>query len=131
VSETTVVKGQFGLEQSGGTGKKLKITYFLQMNRKCPPKYNTKQLQLQHVNALVHLHDLTCSCNSPLECTILTINNQEKNLKFTKEEQKQLQKWFTTTEKDTTTPEEEGFGDGDLERLFDEDFGEEDATDTR
>ena len=25
VSETTVVKGQFGLAQSGGTGKKLKI----------------------------------------------------------------------------------------------------------
>ncbi len=28
VSETTVVKGQFGLDQSGGTGKKLKIILY-------------------------------------------------------------------------------------------------------
>ncbi len=28
VSETTVVKGQFGLGQSGGTGKKLKLILF-------------------------------------------------------------------------------------------------------
>ena len=33
VSETTEVKGQFGLDQSGGTGKKLKINFILQI---CP-----------------------------------------------------------------------------------------------
>ncbi len=31
VSETTEVKGQFGLGQSGGTGKKLKIIYISQI----------------------------------------------------------------------------------------------------
>lgn len=100
------------------------------MSRQCPTKYNNKQLQLQHVNTLVSIHDLNCGCNSPLECTILTIYNQEKDLKFTEEEKKKLQTWFTTTEKDTT-PEEEGFGDGDLERLFEEDFGDGADTATR
>ncbi len=32
VSETTEVKGQFGLGQSGGTGKKLKYIYFTDMS---------------------------------------------------------------------------------------------------
>ena len=130
MSETTVVKGQFGLEQSGGMGKKLKITFILQMSRQCPPKYNSKQLQLQYVNTLVNIHDLNCGCDSPLECTVLTIYNQEKDLKFTKQEKQQLRKWLTTTE-ENTTQEEDAIGDGDLERLFADDFGEEKDTDTR
>lgn len=122
MSETTEVKGQFGLGQSGGTGKKLKIYSFTDMSRYQPTKQNCKQSNINWINTLVHVHDLQCNCDSPLEHTTLQIFNQEKNLRFTTTEISTIQKCLTTGEEDT--PEEENFGPGDLEALFADDFGE-------
>lgn len=102
------------------------------MSRYVPKKHQTKNDQIQWINTLVHLHDLQCDCDGPLEHTVLAINKQEKHLRFTDQEKKQLEKWLTTTEKHGT-PDVDGFGDGDLEALFAEDIGEEKdttATDT-
>lgn len=99
------------------------------MSRYVPVKYNQKTLQLQWINGLVHLHDLHCGCNDPLEHTIIGITNQEKNLRFTDKEKQQLKKCLFGEE--NTTKEEE-IGDEDLAALFTEDYGdqntEEDAT---
>lgn len=76
------------------------------------PKYTPKQLQLQMVNAYVHIHDLHCHCKSPLRHIIQQIENQEPTIK----------KW-----RDTTTAaagHQDGddvidhFGPGELERIF-------------
>lgn len=79
------------------------------------PKYTPKQLQLQMVNAYVHIHDLHCHCKSPLRHIIQQIENQEPSIK----------KW-----RDTTTADDgdqhggdviDQFGPGELERIFAED----------
>lgn len=77
------------------------------------------------MNAIVHLHDFNCGCNDPLECTILTIVQQEKNLRFTDQEKQQLQKCLTGTTEETTVADD-AFGDAgfDLENLFTDDFGD-------
>lgn len=92
------------------------------------PIYNEKQLKLQNVNAWVHLHDLTCSCTTPLQCIILQINNQEPNLQFTKQQQAKLQTWLTSTAAGNQDGEDvvDGFGPGELDALFANDG--EDAT---
>lgn len=95
------------------------------MSRLIPPKYNSKEKQIQFINSIVHNHDFLCGCQSPLECTILLIHNQEKHLRFTKEEKQKLQQWLGTTTKEE---EEEDFGDGVLESLFSTDFGEKEDT---
>lgn len=98
------------------------------MSRYQPQKYNKKQLQLQWINGLVHLHDLTCSCDGPLEHTVLEIFNQEKNLRFTKEEKNKIQQCLSTTGEENITHEDDVLGEGDLEELFSTDFGEEKDT---
>ncbi len=93
------------------------------MSRHIPPKCNKKEQQLQMINGAVHMHDMGCGCDSPLEHLTLSIFNQEKNLRFTDEEKKFLRKCLGSTEE--TTIAEDHFGEGDLEDLFAEDFGEE------
>lgn len=100
------------------------------MSRYIPKKYNTKSTQIDWVNSLVHIHDLQCACNDPLEHTTATIFRQEPNLRFNKEEKQLIEKCLTTGEKDTTPIAEDAFGDGDLERLFEQDFGEEEESTT-
>ena len=81
------------------------------------PKYTPRQLQLQMVNAYVHIHDLHCNCKSPLKHIIKQIEDQEPSLKCRD----------TTTEKDGDHAGEGGiddFGPGELERLFAEDVEE-------
>lgn len=99
------------------------------MSSYVPVKYTKKQMKVQWMNALVHIHDFNCGCDSPLECTLLTITEQEKNLRFTEKQIQHLKKCLTGDTADTLK-EEEGFGEGDLEELFSTDFGEKDATDT-
>lgn len=84
-----------------------------------PLPYNKKQQKLNFVNLIVSAHDLCCGCNDPLKCSVETIYEQEPSIK---------QKCLTTTTGATQDGEEEdGFGDGDLEALFAEDFGEDDS----
>lgn len=87
------------------------------------PKYSLKHKELNFVNTTVAVHDLHCQCQNQLKHIVLSIINQEPSLKFNKEESKKILKCLTTD----GDQEEEGFGEGDLERIFDEDFGEEDA----
>lgn len=91
------------------------------MSRYEPPKYNSKALQLQWVNTLVNVHDLHCGCNDPLQHTIIAITTQEKNLRFTEPEKKNLKKCLFGEE---DTQEEDVIGDADLAALFSEDIGE-------
>lgn len=101
------------------------------MSRYVPKKHNSKRAQIDWCNALVHLHDLQCDCESPLEHTIVTINHQEKDLKFTDAEKARLQKWLTTTEEDGAPGDHDDIGAEDLERLFETDIGDEkENTDT-
>lgn len=97
------------------------------MSNHVPVKYNKKQMNVHWMNALVHIHDFNCGCDSPLECTILTITEQEKHLRFNNNQLKHLKKCLTG-DTAATQEEEEGFGDGDLEELFSTDFGEKDDT---
>lgn len=121
MSETTEVKGQFGLGQSGGTGKKLKIYCFLQMFR-TPPR-NNKALQLQLINSFISSHDIACSCSNPGFHTLL-ITATKIGKELTKEEKNQIIQCLGDT---TTTPEEEEEPDlGDLDALFAENGGEDD-----
>lgn len=94
------------------------------MSRQIPPKYNKKQQQLQWINGLVHYHDSLCGCDGPLEHTILAITKQEKNLRFTDEEKKQLKKCIFTED----TQEEDVIGEDDLDALFAIDTGDEKDT---
>lgn len=99
------------------------------MSRYQPLKHNTKSAQIQWVNTLVHIHDLQCNCNDPLEHTATTIFRQEPNLRFTEHEKNLIRRCLTTTEGEDTQ-KEDAIGDGDLEALFAQDFGEEEKDST-
>ena len=90
-----------------------------------PLPYSTKHKNLQWINCICGVHDLHCSCDDPLKHTILGIIDQEPSLKFNKEDTKKIQKCLTTGEDHGEDVVEE-FGDGELEKLFEEDIGEED-----
>lgn len=86
-----------------------------------PVPYNKKQQKLNFVNLIVSAHDLCCGCTDPLKCSVDTICEQEPTIK---------QKCLTTTTgaiQHGEEEEEDGFGDGDLEALFAEDFGDDDS----
>lgn len=86
-----------------------------------PTKLTEKQQILQNVNLFVSIHDISCKCNNPLKCIILQIYNQEKGLKFNKEE---IQQWLTTTEDgETTTGKDDDILGEDLDALFADDAG--------
>lgn len=119
MSETTEVKGQFGLGQSGGTGKKLKM-FVLQMQKSAS--------NLEFVNTFVHVHDLGCSCNKPTVHCLLMLCEQLRN-ELTTEEKQQIAKCLgitTTTDAAAATAQDIDFGE-DLEKLFAEDITEEDG----
>lgn len=77
-----------------------------------PANLTKKQLQLQNVNCFVNIHDLNCYCKEPLKHIIQQILTQEPSLK----------PWLATTIADTGNQDGEkdidGFGPGELERLF-------------
>lgn len=93
-----------------------------------PPKCSLRQQKLKWMNSLVHTHDIFCDCPHPLEHTAYMIFEQEPELKFTTPEQDTIKKCLTsTTGMDIVADDHDndGFGEGDLEDLFKEDFGEE------
>ncbi len=94
-----------------------------------PVNPTSKQQKINWMNTIVHVHDLQCNCDSPLEHTILHITNQEPNLRFSEKQKKNLKRCLFT--EDTIVKEEEPFGEGELEALFAlEDGGDIDTTDT-
>lgn len=76
------------------------------------PKYTPRQLQLQMVNAYVHIHDLHCNCKSPLKHIIKQIENQEPSIK----------QWRDSTTAAAGLQDGDDvidhFGPGELERIF-------------
>lgn len=90
--------------------------------------YTKKELQLQLTNGIVHLHDLTCRCDTPLQHIIDIIATREPTLQFQPETKKKIEKWLTTTDHgttETTTAADDILEDGDLDALFAADFDEE------
>ncbi len=123
MSETTEVKGQFGLDQSGGTGKKLKILFFTEMTSKLltPALYSDNGLENQWLNVVWGTHDLICGCNSAIKhlAGILQRKGDQLCLPSTTEDA-----GTQTTDKDG---EQDAFEEGDLDALFSENFEEDDG----
>lgn len=88
-----------------------------------------KHKKLQWLNGTVHMHDMFCQCDEPLKHLMFEILEKEKDIKFTEEEQQQLQKCLSTG--DRGAPDGDVLGDGDLDRLFAEDVFGEEENDTR
>lgn len=80
------------------------------------------------MNMLVHCHDIMCECPSPLEHTAALIFEQEPELRFNTPEKDLIKKCLTTgTDIADAAGDPDGFGEGDLEDLFKENFGEDDT----
>lgn len=93
------------------------------MSKLLPIKVPPKCRRIDWLNTVVHVHDLTCGCEKALEHTVQEIFLQEPSIK---------EKCLTTGENPSTGGEEDVLGDGDLDRLFAEEFGEEkDTTEPR
>lgn len=92
------------------------------MSRLVPVKTSAKNRRLDWINGIVHIHNLICGCEKPLEHTLEEIYTQEPLLH-------PFNKPCPGTGKDPHTTEEDVLGDADLERLFEGDFGEENTTD--
>nr|QMI58088.1 ORF2 [Torque teno virus] len=89
--------------------------------------FNNKKNQLKFINCVVGCHDLLCECYNPLFHSAKIILKQLEP-EITPQEKQQLQECLgtkdTTKEEDATT----GIDIGDLEKLFEEDAGEDDPT---
>lgn len=82
------------------------------------------------MNQLCHTHDIMCDCPNPLEHTAALIFEEEPQLKFRPQEKDLIKKCLTgePTATEPTVQDNDGFGEGDLEDLFKENFGEEEDT---
>lgn len=87
------------------------------------PFFNDRRNQLQFINCAIGIHDLVCSCSSPLKHSSVILT-KEYLKQATEEEKKDLQTCLGIT----TTGGDHGdaAGDidftGDLEQLFAQDF---------
>lgn len=92
-----------------------------------PTKSTPRQQKLQWINMLCHFHDTICDCCQPLVHTVSLIFEQEKNLPFNTQEKDLIQKCLSGDAHTATDgAAEDNFGEGDLEKLFDEPFTAED-----
>lgn len=126
MSETTVVKGQFGLDQSGGTGKKLK--YFILQMSSCykPTFYNTQGKQNQWINDIHCTHDLWCSCDHTIKHLLLALAEKEEIIPVTTEQKRSILKCLSTTEDLITETVDKGDIDElALDAIFAEDLTED------
>lgn len=89
-----------------------------------PITWSKKHRDLDWINTVTAIHDLQCACDQPLEHTIIQITKQEPNLRFSKEDKELIKKCLTGGDQPTTDAVDD-FGDGELERLFAEDVGED------
>lgn len=96
-----------------------------------PSQPTLRQKKLRWMNLLAHVHDNFCDCCNPITHTIIHCLEQEPDHKFTAPERDLLKKCLTTEDATTlaTTGDQEdgGFSAGDLEQLFKEEDGIEDA----
>lgn len=100
-----------------------------------PTPYDHRQRENNWLNGIVHLHDNFCGCDQPFHHLVWKLAENNSTTTLSKHHFDLLQKCLPSTTTDGTTGEgpstaddageEEPLDDGDLERLFDEDFGEE------
>lgn len=83
-----------------------------------PLNLSLKNRKLDYVNSIVTVHNLVCGCEQPLIHTIDAILEQEPSLKDI------YKKCHPTTTEDGTPTGEDVLGNGDLDLLFAEDFGD-------
>lgn len=121
VSETTEVKGLIGLKQSWRTGQETKILlYFTEMSSYLTPSlYSKNGLENQWLNTIWNTHDLCCGCN---DCF--------KHLWHILQKKNNLPCLPSTSTEDAGTQTDgedhgDGFDEGDLDKLFEEDFEED------
>lgn len=97
-------------------------------HRYIPTKDSNKQKQLKWMNGLCYLHDNFCDCYNPLAHTVSLIIEKEPKIQFSAPEKKLIEKCLSG-EDDTAIVHTDGdAGDiqpGDLEKLFEEPFGED------
>lgn len=79
------------------------------------PNYTKKQLNLQMVNAYVHIHDLHCHCKTPLNHIIQQIYSQEPTIKPCQDTT------IAAAGDHDGDADIDHFAPGELERLFAED----------
>lgn len=91
------------------------------------PGLKKKELQLQWVNGIVHMHDMICKCNDPLEHAVDAIFDQEKHLRLTQSTQEKIKRCLTGGAEDTQGGADANIEEGDLTALFAEPFTEEDT----
>lgn len=89
------------------------------------PAYTPKQLELQWYNNIHHSHDLFCGCNKPI-LHLLHIINRKGNAPKPEKDIKNIQ-CLLTGEKEKTTEDDDIFQPGELEELFKEENGVENA----
>lgn len=95
------------------------------MPKLLPVKLSDKNKKYDWLNLIVGIHNLQCGCDDPLTHTVEEIFCQEPSIK-----DHFLKCPGNGDPKDTGA--DDVLGEGDLEALFDQDFGEEDTTeDTR
>lgn len=93
-----------------------------------PIKTSKRKRDVDWLNHLTSAHDLMCYCDKPLHHTIFQILETEPSLQKDKEFTTKLQKWCTTGDAgDTPQDDGEDAGLGDLDKLFEEDAGEDDT----
>lgn len=80
-----------------------------------PPIYNNRGLENQLKNTIFNAHDLACGCKNPL-----------KHLQHLFSEKCHHTEGTTDGIIHTDTNEEDGFDEGDLQRIFEENFTEND-----
>lgn len=83
-----------------------------------PCVYSGKSLENQWVNSIYNSHDLICGCNDTIKHLASILQTKQLCLPSTSTVE-------DGTQTDTGPVEEDGFDEGDLERLFEEDFDEE------
>lgn len=95
--------------------------------RYIPTKSTLRQQKLKWMNSLVHQHDIFCDCPHPLEHTAILIFEQEPKLHFKPPEKDLIKKCLTGEDTAGAAADPDAFGEGDLDLLFKEDFGEDDT----
>lgn len=84
-----------------------------------PCKYNGNSLNNQIINCHIAIHDLNCGCDTPIEHIFNQLLEKEPSLI------NKIKCPTTTTTGETTGDDDDVIGEGDLERFFAEDFGED------
>lgn len=85
------------------------------------PEFGPRALQIQWINCIVTTHGMICSCEQPFKHLENLLQDQQVKCHFIGDPK------GDTTAAITTGDGEDHFDEGDLDRLFEEDFTEDDG----